>query len=857
MLDRVEIAREDSDTSLFLHLLYLGEMLTKVVAGGLIAAIVDDPDRHRYRQIHRLVRADGIGEWSHVIDGVLTGTASQHLLPAARDEQQELTQRLGGESWQYQAVALVNDCLKVILPGAENLPSKVEGRRWFSLFAHLRNKTRGHGAPSGGACSQMCQDLEASIQLMIENFSLFRRPWAYLYRNLSGKYRVTTLAGDTTPFKLLKSTTAFSYADGVYVHFDKPVRVELMISDVEARDFFVPNGGFTDKRFELLSYITNDRADGDSALYMSPASDLPPSETQGVGNLDAEGNCWTNLPPTIPGYIHRQSLEAHLRDILLDDRHPVVTLAGRGGIGKTSLALSVLHQLTDEQRFGAVLWFSARDIDLLAEGPKLVRPHVLTERDIAQEIVRLMAPSDVVPKDSHRLKYLAEVLANSPIDQPLLFVFDNFETVQSPASLYTWLDTYIRSPNKILITTRSRDFKADYPVEVLGMTEEECDELVTATAMGLGISAFITDIYRRELFRESDGHPYVVKILLGEVAKARSLVKVERIVAGKDTILDALFERTYAGLSPGAKRVFLTLCNWRSAIPQVAVEAVLLRSVSERIDVDEAIEELRRSSFVEISVSEQDDGVFLTIPLVAALFGRRKLKVSPHKAAVEADTNLLHMFGAAQQSDIRHGIGPRIERMFRDVSERLAEDNENLDDYLPMLEFLAARYPRAWMLLAHLNERAGGDLERTKSATLRYLEAPGEPEIDRQRAWKKQADLCQRTFDRSGEVHALVEMCEVPGITFAMISHAADRVNRIFSLSSSLLNGDEKRILAGRLITIMSSRLSEAEASDHGQLAWLYIHVGDRSSARHYTERGLQLDPGNDHLLNLKRRHLG
>ncbi len=854
MLERVEIAREDSDTALFLHLLYFGEMLTKVVAAGLVAAIVDDPDRHRYRQIHRLVRADGIGEWGSVIDDVLTGTASQHLLPGAREEQQELTQRLGSESWQYQAVALLTDCLRVIVPTIEKVPAKVEGRRWFSLFALLRNRTRGHGAPSGGACSQMCQDLEASMRLIIENHSLFRRPWAYLYRNLSGKYRVTTLAGDTTPFKPLKSTTTFNYADGVYVHFDKPARVELMISGVEARDFFFPNGGFTDKRFELLSYITDDRADGDSTLYMAPTSDLPPSETQGIGTLDAEGQCWTNLPPAIPGYIHRQSLEVQLRNILLDDRHPVVTLAGRGGIGKTSLALSVLHQLAAETRFGAVLWFSARDIDLLAEGPKLVRSHVLTERDIAKELVRLMAPSNIGPKDNDRLKYLSEVLAKSPIDQPLLFVFDNFETVQSPAGLYAWLDTYIRSPNKILITTRSRDFKADYPVEVQGMTEEEYDELVTATASGLGISHLITEKYRRDLFRESDGHPYVVKILLGEVAKARSLVKVERIVAGKDAILDALFERTYAGLSPGAKRVFLTLCNWRSTIPQVAVEAVLLRSVSERIDVDEAIEELRRSSFIEISVSEQDNGVFLTIPLVAALFGRGKLKVSPHKAAVEADTNLLHMFGAAQQSDIRHGIGPRIERMFRDVAERLAEHNENLGDYLPMLEFLATRYPRAWMLLANLHERAGGDLERAKSAILRYLEAPGERDIDRQRAWKKQADLCQRTNDRSGEVHALVEMCDVPGITFAMISHAADRVNRIFTIASSMLNSDEKRILADRLITVMSARISEAEAPDYGQLAWLYIHVGDRPSARYYTEKGLELDPENDHLLNLVRR---
>src|SRR2546425_6417307 len=54
-------------------LMYLGELLTKTVAAGLVAAIIDDRDRHRYRQLHRLVRADSLSEWIAVIDDVLVG----------------------------------------------------------------------------------------------------------------------------------------------------------------------------------------------------------------------------------------------------------------------------------------------------------------------------------------------------------------------------------------------------------------------------------------------------------------------------------------------------------------------------------------------------------------------------------------------------------------------------------------------------------------------------------------------------------------------------------------------------------------------------------------------------------------
>jgi hypothetical protein len=69
MLLAVDAARGDSDVSLFMELLYLGEMTTKTVAAGVIAAVIDDRDRQRYRQLHRLVRADGLGDWTRFYRG--------------------------------------------------------------------------------------------------------------------------------------------------------------------------------------------------------------------------------------------------------------------------------------------------------------------------------------------------------------------------------------------------------------------------------------------------------------------------------------------------------------------------------------------------------------------------------------------------------------------------------------------------------------------------------------------------------------------------------------------------------------------------------------------------------------------
>ncbi len=109
----------------------------------------------------------------------------------------------------------------------------------------------------------------------------------------------------------------------------------------------------------------------------------------------------------------------------------------------------MLHDIADKKHFTAILWFSARDIDLLPEGPKTVTPHVLTTSDIAQEFAKLLEPPEAMEKGFDAVQYLAKTMTNSEHGS-ILFVFDNFETVRAPIELFNWIDTYVRLPNKIL-----------------------------------------------------------------------------------------------------------------------------------------------------------------------------------------------------------------------------------------------------------------------------------------------------------------------------------------------------------------------------------------------------------------------
>ena len=138
-------------------------------------------------------------------------------------------------------------------------------KRWFRLFATLRNKTRGHGATRPSETGEVATYLFQSIETVYRNFKLFQRAWVYLYRNLSGKYRVTTLGNDVKAIRLFEEgEQRIPTKMEVYIHFGSLKVVPLLVSDPELSDFFLPNGSFTDKNFSLISYVTDDNRGGDS-----------------------------------------------------------------------------------------------------------------------------------------------------------------------------------------------------------------------------------------------------------------------------------------------------------------------------------------------------------------------------------------------------------------------------------------------------------------------------------------------------------------------------------------------------------------------------------------------------------------
>ncbi|MBN1859552.1 hypothetical protein JW848_10195, partial [Candidatus Bipolaricaulota bacterium] len=311
-------------------------------------------------------------------------------------------------------------------PGHPELPGKTSLLHWFDDFAVVRNKTRGHGAKRAGELGALCGSIQESVDLIVANLSVFKREWAYLFRNMSKKYRVTPWTESVESLDHLKSRTDVAMRDGVYIVLSEPRLVELIYSDRDASDFFYPNGSFTSKSFEVLSYVTGSIDRRDSSPYIHTPEGLPPSHTEGQTKLETIGEMLANLPPLPATYVRRMELEEELKKQLLLDHHPIVTLSGRGGIGKTSLALHVVHDIAlGYCPFSVCIWFSSRDIDLLQEGTKRVRPQGISVMDFARIYSSLVGSTEAKAKGFDHIGFLSEALSEPGSLGRVLFVFDN------------------------------------------------------------------------------------------------------------------------------------------------------------------------------------------------------------------------------------------------------------------------------------------------------------------------------------------------------------------------------------------------------------------------------------------------
>ena len=311
MFDRVERAREDSESAYFDDLMYFGEFTLKVIVAEIVAALDDDREQHRYDLEYRLVRANGIGEWNRALYDALTGPANLQLVAEARTSAQALTEKFGpgSDTWQRRAIDALSVADAVEAGKGGDTRRKRSMRDWCDMFVWLRNRTRGHGLRPPRRRDRRAWR-SASHWGNCRGVPRVSPPWAHLHRNLSGKYRVSYLSDEKVPFAHLKNEDSHTFANGTYIVFDRPRFCALLITDADLNDFFVPNGQGSAIGFEVLSYLTDDQQTVKTDRYSLPAAARAQSETAARQGLDVVGNLLTNMPERVSTMLLALTLRA-------------------------------------------------------------------------------------------------------------------------------------------------------------------------------------------------------------------------------------------------------------------------------------------------------------------------------------------------------------------------------------------------------------------------------------------------------------------------------------------------------------------------------------------------------------------
>ncbi len=400
-------------------------------------------------------------------------------------------------------------------------------KHFLMAMIQIRNKTKAHGAFTSSDYQTMLQPFQNAVNLLVNTNPTLGWDW-YRRSHPGGPLLLTRglVSGETKVEHDIQN-------EEVGMVFVTPPAGQTLLqllplirSETEGRDFVFANGGFhaTGGTCEFLSYSTALIVRRSVGLYGVVPPPLPNSETHGLDTLEILSSAFNNLPPLHDGFIFRRKRQEILLARLLDHNHTIVTLHGPGGIGKTSLAIAAAHDIAQmqETRFEQIIWLSARDIDLTISGPKAVKQDILTLHDISTKIAHLTG----VDPDINSLALYLQSAFDARTQTGTLFILDNFETLSNLVEIHECFDLHCHSPNKVLLTSRERAFKADYPILVTGMELAEAFPLMSQVSRSLRIEGIMTSEVMEKVFSFTAGHPYLMKLVVGEIAKEGRVISL-------------------------------------------------------------------------------------------------------------------------------------------------------------------------------------------------------------------------------------------------------------------------------------------------------------------------------------------
>lgn len=800
-----------------------------------------------HRTACTLVRANSIGDWTTQLDQISQRLARIQT-QTTREMSRRLRERISAQALPehnvIKASAAVEGILGLLMMLDEDriLGSRPNLINILKQLAAIRNKTRGHGALTSVFYRPAAPLLSAAAVAISE-----------LLTNL-GTLALVSYESESPGAFLLNGSSPAELVDFAYggepgsvwwltAHDGAVPLLSLMtVTELNLDTGFV-NGGWNEASLqaEILCY-ENGSTYRQSLPEYRDSLPPPPSSTDGGEHLVYFPSTAHNLPSGVDRYVHRTELEVTLESLLRDRTHRLISLQGPGGSGKTSLALTLSHGLASGGGpFDYIIWVSARDIDLLVEGPVPRSRQVKDLETFATYLCRLLELPGPDPETA-----CANFLRDGAI--PCLVVLDNLETITNPTAVQRFLDDNVVLPSKVLITSRHERFRGDFPVAVGGMEEPEAIQLLLSEARANFCEGDITASIEKQVLLLSNRLPYVIKMLVAQFTHTRNVNQALSNISSHEELMDALFERSFALLPADGQWLYLLL--GRRLTCQEWILSALASFQGYRFDNGKAA--LLRHSLV----AERGEGDYVSLAL-SSLAGKHSARtLIGHE--LEAEVEILDRILSETYNPTVDNPSPSLHRLWEAIAHRRAIGGLSWEEAVRLGQAVCSRRNEAWAALAECLAAAGAPPDEVRAAFKRSVEAqPTTPEI-----WRSFSGFELRQGDglTAARYGARAIDYGLSDLNFAL-QIAGDLVSELTSRKD--IGAAQRDMYVSGVTTFLQARSAELDATGWSRLGWLYLirSAKDTDPQREFirkalwcAEQGLRIDPSNHHCKQLQLR---
>jgi len=301
------------------------------------------------------------------------------------------------------------------------------------------------------------------------------------------------------------------------------------------------------------------------------------------------------------GFVGRRDERQDIKRRLLDKRiHPIITISGAGGVGKTAIAHCICEDILKNhpKLFDALIWISAKKDRLTLTGIEEIEPTAQSFEEVLNAILVTFGFNEYLYRAvDEKRKLVQEFILDYP-NSSILLVIDNLETLLQDKTLLEYLKD-IPLPHKVLITSRLGLGETERRIPLKQMSDNDAMELFRKIALEKSVKglAQLPNETIKSYIRRMNGYPLVIKWVVGQASLNRDIERLVQSINTTDSdIAKFCFEYIFdVLLSENAKLILRCLAASEQELTQpVIMHVTELRGQP----FEDAMQELELASLV-------------------------------------------------------------------------------------------------------------------------------------------------------------------------------------------------------------------------------------------------------------------